>query len=105
MAQAENHCGIPIGTKLRVRASVVLGEIPPEYVRVQAVSGSVNADGVIVHGDAIDMTPVSHDGDRHLYQGDIECVESGSCGFSVRVIPKHDDVIVPYEHPWVQWAE
>ena len=29
------------------------------------------------------------------FQGEIEYNESGSCGFSVSVIPHHEDVIVP----------
>jgi starch phosphorylase len=103
--QADTHRGIPFGAPLHVTASVLLGDIPPEYVRVQIVSGSVNAEGVIVRGQALDMTRTSTDGEQHVYQGEVECLESGSCGFSVRVIPHHDDVIVPYEHPWVLWAE
>jgi starch phosphorylase len=103
--QAGTQSAIPFGIKLPVTASVVLGAIPPESVRVQIVAGSVNAEGVIVRGEAVDMIRMSDNGDEQLYRGEIECNESGSCGFSVRVIPYHDDVIVPYEHPWVLWDE
>lgn len=103
--QADTHNGIPLGTKLQVSASVLLGDILPEYVRVQIVAGSVSPEGSILQGQSIDMIRTSTSGEEHLYQGEVECTESGSCGFSVRVIPNHEDVIVPYEHPWVRWDE
>jgi hypothetical protein len=35
----------------------------------------------------------------------VECQDSGSCGFTVRVIPLNADAILPYELPWIVWAE
>lgn len=103
--RTDTRNGVPLGAKLQVTASIVLGDIPPEFVRVQIVAGSVNEAGVIVQGQAVNMSHLSNDSEEHRYQGEIECLESGSRGFSVRVIPFHEDVIVPYEHPWVLWAE
>jgi len=96
---------ILVGQRVRVKASVVLGEIPPEYVRVQIVSGSVNGDGELVNSLASDMTRAGMTASEHQYEGQVECLESGSYGFSVRVIPYHPDVRVPFEHPWLVWAE
>jgi starch phosphorylase len=90
---------------LAVTASVFLGAIPPEDVRVQIVSGSLDQGGTIVKGASTDMTYVSRIGDQHQYQGQLECLESGSYGFSVRVIPYHPDVRIPFEHPWLVWAQ
>ena len=103
--QTENSREIRVGEKMRVMAGVVLGEIPPEYVRVQMVSGSVNADGAIVNSSSSDMKHDGLTGSEHQYEGQLECLESGSYGFSVRVIPYHPDVRVPFEHPWLVWAE
>jgi glycogen phosphorylase len=103
--QTANGREIRVGEKIRVTASVVLGEIPPEYVRVQIVSGSVNEDGVIVNGTSSDMKHAGTAENEHQYEGQLECLESGSYGFSVRVIPYHPDVRVPFEHPWLVWAE
>ena len=103
--QAENSREIRVGEKIRVTASVVLGEIPPEYVRVQIVSGSVSAGDTIVNSSSSDMKHVGMTANEHQYEGQLECVESGSYGFSVRVIPCHPDVRVPFEHPWLVWAE
>jgi hypothetical protein len=51
------------------------------------------------------MTQQGMTGNQFQYAGQLKCVESGSCGFSVRVIPYHPDVRVPFEHPWAGWAE
>ena len=52
-----------------------------------------------------DLQHVGLTGNEHQYERQLECVESGSFGFSVRVIPCHPDVRVPFEHPWLVWAE
>jgi starch phosphorylase len=103
--QAEDNHEIHVGEKIRVTASVVLGEIPPEYVRVQIVAGSVKGGDVMVNSSSNDMKHTGIAGNEHQYEGQLECGESGSYGFSVRVIPYHPDVRVPFEHPWVVWAE
>jgi glycogen phosphorylase len=103
--QAENSRKILVGENIPVTASVVLGEIPPDFVRVQVVAGSVNENGTIVNGSARDMKHVGTAGNEHQYEFQLECLESGSYGFSVRVIPYHPDVWVPFEHPWLVWAE
>jgi len=103
--QAENSREIRVGDKIRVTASVVLGEVPPEYVRVQIVSGALNENGMIVDSSSSDMKVTGSIGSEYQYEGQLECAESGSRGFSVRVIPYHPDVRVPFENPWLVWAE
>jgi len=103
--QTENGRDIRVGQKIRVTVSVFLGGIPPEFVRVQVVSGSLNSAGKIVNGSSSDMNRTGMAEKEYLYEGQLECVESGSYGFRVRVIPYHPDVRVPFEHPWVVWAE
>ena len=103
--QMANGRDTRVGDKMRVMAGVVLGEIPPEYVRVQIVFGPANADGTIANSSASDMKRTGMTGNEHQYEGQVECLESGSYGFSVRAIPYHPDVRVPFEHPWVVWAE
>jgi glycogen phosphorylase len=103
--QSANGSQIRAGEKMRVMARIALGEIPPAYVRVQIVFGSVNGDGALVHSSSIDMTPAGMTDTEHEYTGELECRESGSLGFSIRVVPYHPDVRVPFEHPWLVWAE
>jgi starch phosphorylase len=103
--QAESGQAIRVAAKMRVAANVVLGEIPPEAVRLQIVSGPVNEEGKIVNSSPSDMKHVGIAGNEHQYEGELQCLESGSYGFSVRVIPYHPDVRIPFEHPWLVWAE
>jgi starch phosphorylase len=103
--QAENSREARVGEKIDITASVVLGEIPPDYVRVQILSGSVAEGGMLVNGSSSDMKHVGMTENEHQFEGQLECLESGSYGFSVRVIPYHPDVRVPFEHPWLVWAE
>jgi starch phosphorylase len=98
-----------VGSKLKVSATVVLGGVSPCDICVQLYYGALNPNGEIVSGHAVDMrlqgTLQSTSEAEHVYEGEVDCRESGSCGFSVRVVPSHQDAIVPYEVPWVTWAE
>ena len=104
-ATTESAEEVVIGSKLKVTARVKLGEILPSDVRVQVYSGRVNPDGEIVSGKATDMELRSGSGDDHIYEAEVECGESGSCGFAVRVVPYHEDAVLPYEMGWMIWAE
>jgi starch phosphorylase len=103
--KAENSGEIRVGEKIGVTAVVLLGEISPEDVRVQIVYGSVDENGAIVNGSSSDMQHAGMAESGHHYAGQMECLESGSYGFSVRVIAYYPDVRVPFEHPWLVWAE
>lgn len=94
-----------VGSKLKVTARVSLGGIFPGDVRVQAYYGVLTADGQIGKGSHVDLAPIQSSGADHLYEGEVECGQSGSCGFAVRVTPFHEDALLPYELPWIRWEE
>lgn len=94
-----------VGSKLKVRAKVLLGGLTPGDVRVQLFFGTVREDGEIVAGQSSDMAYRGTASPEHVYEAEIDLRESGSCGFSVRVVPFHEDAIAPYELAWVKWAE
>jgi starch phosphorylase len=94
-----------VGAKLKVTARVCLGRVLAEDVCVQIYHGKVNADGEIVDGHATDMVLQNGAASDPVYEGVIECAESGSCGFSVRVVPFHEDSVLPYEMAWITWAQ
>jgi starch phosphorylase len=94
-----------VGSKLKVTARVSLGRVLPGDIRVQIYCGKVNPDGEIVQGYATDMALQSGSAGDPVYEGVVECAESGSCGFSVRVVPFHEDAVLPYEMPWMTWAQ
>jgi len=94
-----------VGSRLKLRARVALGGLAPGDVRVQAYYGSLDADGQIANGQHADLAMAETSGSDHMYAGEVECTQSGSCGITVRVVPYHEDALVPYELPWVKWAE
>ena len=92
-----------VGSKVKVTARVSLGGLPPGDVRVQAYYGVLTADGQIGKGSPVDLGLRQSSGADHVYEGEVECRESGSCGFAVRVVPFQEDAILPYEMPWIRW--
>ncbi|HEX3744625.1 MAG TPA: alpha-glucan family phosphorylase [Bryobacteraceae bacterium] len=94
-----------VGSKVKIWARVMLGSLSPCEVRVQAHYGSLNGEGEIGKGTQADLALRESTGADHLYEGEVECGQSGSCGFSVRVVPFHEDALIPYEMSWVKWAE
>lgn len=94
-----------VGAEVKVTVRVQLAALASSDVRVQIYYGAVDADGNIPQGQAVEMDHQGQIGGDHLYTGRFECRDSGSSGFSVRVVPFQEDAIVPYEMPWVQWAE
>ena len=94
-----------VGSKVKVAARVMLGEISPGDVRVQAYYGALTADGQIRKGSHVDLALRQSWGKDHLYEGEVECEQSGSCGVAVRVVPFHEDALLPYELPWIRWED
>ena len=94
-----------VGSKVKVTARVSLGSLPPGDVRVQAYYGVLNAEGRIAEGSHVDLALFQSFGTDHLYQGEVECGHSGSCGFAVRVVPFHEDALLPYQKPGIRWEE
>jgi starch phosphorylase len=94
-----------VGTTFKVTARVFLGGLSPKDVRVQIYHGAVDSEGRIAHGQAEEMTHVGTKEADHLYESELECRDSGSRGFAVRVAAFHEDAILPYEQPWLVWQE
>jgi starch phosphorylase len=94
-----------VGASLKITAQIFLGSLSPSDVRLQIYYGAVDPAGQITRGKAVDMAYCNQVDANHKYHGSIECEDSGSCGFSVRVVAFHEDAIVPYEQPWVVWHE
>ena len=69
-----------VGSKVKVTARVSLGSLAPGDVRVQAYYGALTADGKIGKGSHVDLALRQSVGTDHVYEGEVECGQSGSCG-------------------------
>ncbi|XOV76151.1 MAG: hypothetical protein ACFHWZ_04130 [Phycisphaerales bacterium] len=87
---------MPITSTVRVNASIQLGELRPNEVRVQLYTGEVTSLGDIVHAGTVDMRP-SGGADEHtglqLFTGEFRPTGSGRRGFAVRVVPRDERIV------------
>lgn len=95
---------LQVGDDMRVRASVHLGELSPDDVSVQIYHGPIDQYGNIADGETIFMTLTESKGSMSLFSGAIRYFKSGRHGFTVRVLPHHDDLSSPFETGLVTWA-
>ncbi|MEZ5193978.1 MAG: alpha-glucan family phosphorylase [Nocardioides sp.] len=80
-----------VGVTLSVHAYVALGTLAPSDVDVQVVHGGTTSEDLLVGSQATSMTRAEeYGGGRYRFDADIALDHSGSFGYTVRVIPRHD---------------
>ena len=95
---------LPVGSELKVRARVRLGTLAPEQVAVQLFEGLLDPDGNIIDAEVVPMAPDTDGGDGvRDFVGSIVCRTSGQHGFSVRVVPHHEDLSSPFHTGLIVW--
>ncbi len=98
---------MPPGSSFEVVAHVDTGNLGPEDVNVQLVVGAASDDDEIVSDATVPMSLVRHDGDGHpVFSAQLQVERtSGVKGFTVRVLPRHDDLVSPFLPGLITWAE
>lgn len=94
-----------VGDSVQIQAEVTLGGLAPSDVRVQAVIGKVGSSRDLIDAEVVDLTAQPGDGDHIVFAGFLPCETPGNRGYTVRIIPHHQDVSVPTELPLVRWEE
>jgi starch phosphorylase len=96
---------VAVGEALTVTASVTLGDLSPSEVDVQAFAGPVDARGEMTDGHATSMKPTGKAADGvHHYTGELTSRQSGRFGYSVRILPRHDDLASPFGLVPIRWG-
>ena len=98
---------IHVGSQIRVRALVRLGELAPEDVAVELYLGRVSADGEIADAAPVLMQPAGQDSRQGAYlfeARDVPCLRSGRIGYTVRIRPHHADEARPFLPGIIRWA-
>ncbi|MBN1795672.1 MAG: alpha-glucan family phosphorylase [Sedimentisphaerales bacterium] len=101
-----NNPSLKVGSKLKVKAEVELGDIKPDDIAVQLYNGPVDAWGKINMGSTISMVCQNgHQGGgtKHWFETTIACESSGQLGLTVRVVPKNEDMASSWEPCLVHW--
>ena len=100
---ADGH-GAQVGRMIRVEATVDLGRLSPDDVLVELYFGSLDEDGQLNTGRAVEMAQVSNDSGPARYFVDMPCPSSGRAGYTVRILPKHEALAHPLEMSMIRWA-
>jgi starch phosphorylase len=97
---------IRVGEKFYIQARIHLGSLTPEDVEVQLYMGQVNAAEDLVDAEAISMDSVGVDKEWvYLYEASgIACGKSGLHGYTIRIIPRHLDLVKPFLPGLIVWA-
>ncbi|MFN8180033.1 MAG: alpha-glucan family phosphorylase [bacterium] len=93
-----------VGQSVPVRVRVALGGLASTDVTVQLYQGEIDAQGEIVDGEAIAMTPDGDGGDGSWwFKGEVPCRRTGHRGYAVRVLPSHPDLPHSYLPGLIRW--
>ncbi len=100
---------LKVGEEITVRAWVDLGKLAPEDVTVQVYFGGLDSRDNIIAGDAVDMEHCCPENDNpktsvHEFVMTTQYSTTGRRGFSVRVLPHHDDLAEPLITGMITWA-
>lgn len=92
-----------LGSPLKVTAKVQLGALSAEDVKVQAVTGKVGMNRELNDTHPVDLAFQAYEDSVAVFQGDILCTHPGHQGYTIRVVPKHQDLSIPAELNFVKW--
>jgi starch phosphorylase len=96
---------ISVGESLQMSTRVHLGSVDPSHVRVEAYHGEV--DNGDLHNPSATVLIQSSDADGngdYIYRGSVPATESGTYGFSVRVMPTHPYLMQAHELRLITWS-
>ncbi|CEK19486.1 alpha-glucan family phosphorylase [Chthonomonas calidirosea] len=99
----EEGATLQVGDKLKITVKAFLAGLTPEDVRVQAYSGSLDADRRLKAESIVDIPFTGQEGELFCFQVEMPCSASGLRGFSVRILPAHPDAQLPAELPLICW--
>ncbi|MDR3171098.1 MAG: alpha-glucan family phosphorylase [Treponema sp.] len=93
------------GDSLTVTASIEMGSFTPDELLVELYHGSIsNQTGSLENARRTVMKALTREGTCYQYQVEIECVDTGFQGHTVRIMPKHDALVHPYRSGFIKWA-
>jgi starch phosphorylase len=94
-----------LGGSRTVEAVVALGSLTAEDVDVQLIHGPVGQADELTSRSIVSMEPAGPAADDHArYTGSLETGHAGRYGFTVRVVPRHPDLVNSSELGLAAWA-
>ncbi len=103
--EADIPTHLNVGEGFEVKAWIRSGALTPEDLRVQIYLGRVDENREITQGR---LLPMSLDGapseEGLLFRATVPLRTSGTQGFTVRVLPRHDLLLHPHHTGLILWA-
>jgi glycogen phosphorylase len=99
--------GSPMGSSLKIDATLKLGKLPKDEVLVEVYHGLLDASGNITDGETATLfsSEEGKDGLTH-FTGNISCRRAGRRGFTVRAVPRKEGYPLDrFETGLVTWWE
>jgi len=97
---------VKVNAGIEFKVHLDLGGLSPDDVDVQLYYGPINAEGELIHGKSASLVGSKADEQNtYLFDGEIEFPESGRHGYTIRILPRHPDLVNPYEMGLVTWAD
>jgi glycogen phosphorylase len=94
------------GAEFDLTAVVRLGDLSPDDVAVQLCIGRADAYGAVAWTDILAMHPDAVDDGAYSYRATGACCTgSGVHGYTVRVLPQHDETGVVFLPGLIAWAQ
>ncbi len=86
------------GDEIIVRAELALSGLAPDDLQVQLHSGTIDPAGRIIESKVTNMRHIgSSGGDKQTFECCIRCEGAGQWGYTVRVLPSHEDLVSPID--------
>jgi len=96
---------VEVGSESEVVATIQLGDLKPEDVKVQLYVGSLDTRGDIVEGQAIDMVKKAEQKQGvYTFKTTLKHHQTGDQGLSVRVVPYHKFLHTIFQPGLITWA-
>ncbi len=97
---------LKVGDTADVQAWIRLGQLAPEDVEVALYLGRLDAHGAFIDAEASQMRfrETSADKLSRFEVAAIPCEKSGLHGYTVRVSPRHEDLVSPWDMGLVRWG-
>jgi starch phosphorylase len=101
----KSSSSIYVGEEFPVEAEIDLGELTPDDVEVQLYFGPVEKQDNPEFNSTVVMKPDVTKNGIINYKGNIVTKNSGQQGFTIRIVPRNNLLINPFEVGIVYWAK
>jgi len=103
--ETDSLSNLQVGDTFQVRVLVELGELAPDDIMVALYVGKLDRQSHMLETEAVSLEPEDKpDGTQRWFAGRVECRAPGRGGFSVRILPHHEDLHDPYALNLVLWS-